>query len=94
MFKNLRKEYIEFLKNEIEYLKQQVEREKKRADLAVDALLLVKANSVPIMPEKYDFDKKEINEKNMKEYEFLKNEIESIGKEVGKESVLEKEVVE
>lgn len=93
MFKDFKTEYINFLKQEIEYLKQQVEREKKRADLSVDALLSIKSNSVPIMPEKYDFDKKYDN-KIKKEYELLKNEIESIGKEIGKENILEKEVIE
>lgn len=74
------KEYIEFLKQEIEWLKGQVEREKKRADLAVDALLALKANSPPITPEKFDFN----NENNLsnKTIEVIKNEIEMVGKEL------------
>jgi len=87
LFKN---EYIEYLKKEIEWLKSQVEREKKRADLAVDALLTNKANSQPIMPEKYDFEKIVINTEGTKEFEKLKNEIEMVGKEIeGKKELKE-----
>jgi len=84
-------EYIEYLKKEIEWLKSQVEREKKRADLAVDALLTNKANSQPIMPEKYDIDKLLANAVNSGSFVSIKNEIENVGKEVEQEKKLEKE---
>lgn len=73
------REYIEYLKSEIEWLKKQVEREKQRADLAVDALLALKSNSQPIMPEKYDFNNSKQQDKTL---DVIKNEIELIGKEL------------
>lgn len=86
------KEYISYLKSEIEWLKSQVEREKKRADLATDALLAIKANSQPIMPEKYNLN---YNEKefaaNKAMYEHIKNELELVGKDTGEENNLENE---
>lgn len=84
------REYIEFLKQEIEWLKCQVEREKKRADLAVDALLALKASSPPITPEKFNFENKNFIEKTL---ETMKNEIEIVGKEIQTNTLSKEEYI-
>lgn len=86
--------YIKFLEKEIEWLKQQVEREKKRADLAIDSLLALKSNSSPIMPEKYNFTNQNVKSDFVeKNFEAIKNEIESVGEEIENGVQLEKEVI-
>lgn len=87
------KEYIKFLEKEIEWLKLQVEREKKRADLAVDALIAKKANSSPIMPEKFNFTPSKVNEFIEKGFEEIKNELENVGQDTEAVVKLEKEVI-
>lgn len=73
---------IQVLSEQVQYLEQQVKNERRRAELAIDALLAQK-NIPPVMPEKFDIPSEEERRARRARSEMaaaaLKSELEKIG---------------